>query len=98
MILTKWITCVGKAVIASKENECAVSCSSFMALSSFVKDNFNVKKHDAALLIKFAESDHVLILEDENDIPYKDLYDPGTGKLLIKYEVEQVMPSYLRIQ
>lgn len=93
MILTPWIDAVGYSIIAESERDVCLSVSTHTVLNAMMMEHFDPKIHQAALLLKFSNSHFVLFLEHPNDLPRNNVYDPTTGKVLIKFESRQEYDS-----
>ena len=98
MIIIPRIDSVGYALYCSDEDhEYAISVSTPMILSVFCKSKFNPKKNQASLLVAFKKSKHYLIIVLPSDVPTNDVYCPDTGKILIKYELEDSGKALMRV-
>lgn len=90
MPIQKWIERVGYAVVAGNNSKCAIAVSSVIALRSFLQSHYDPKKHEVALLVRFSGSAYYYYCEDLESVPFRDIYDPTTGKLLIHfYDVQK---------
>jgi hypothetical protein len=103
MLIIPWIDTVPIAMIAGSDSDVVVSASSPCIFSAFLNEKSEElrkqkKLLDFLLLVMFKGSSFVLFIKDKNDIPDKDIFDPGTGKLWIKYEVDQKSKALIRIE
>ena len=96
-MIIPWVEIVAHAFICPDDKDCVLSVSSPIALAAFVKDKFNIKKHDAALLIRYKNSRNALVIMAVEDIPFHDIYDPYNGKAFIKYGSE-ISNALVRIE
>ena len=85
MPLVKYIEDVAQACIAGSAKNTAIVASSPWAIISWLEERFDPQKHDAALMVRFKDSEWVYFAISPNEIPFCDLYDPHTGRFLIKY-------------
>ena len=85
MYITKYLEKVGLAFIAGKDKEICVNCKTPLHFQHYLEKKFNASQHDAAAILRFTNSEFVLVFETCADIPIRDVIDPFTGKYLLKY-------------
>jgi len=86
MLLTKWIEKAAVCLMFSDKFSIGMSVESPIHLENFLMERYSPKEHQAALLLKDANSPYVLFLDNPLDVPIFNVIDPITGRFLIKYE------------
>ncbi len=98
MIISPYVDNVCQAAIAADEYDCVLSIKTPQHLHCWLKKTFDIKKHQAALFMKFKSGTYSCLLMDLVDIPFKNVFDPSTGKAFIRYELEQTGNPGMRIE
>lgn len=103
MLIIPWIEKIPIAMIASLDHETVVSASSPFIFKTFLHEKIEELRKEKKILnyilmIMFKGSSYALFIKDENDIPENTLHDPGTGKIWVKYEVDQKTKAMIRME
>lgn len=97
MIIVPKIDSVGYVAICSDEHEVCISAASVVAFKNFIKQYYDVKKHDAACMLQSKFSTQRIFFMSIEDIPMHNVYCPKTGKPLLVYESLETKKALIRI-
>lgn len=97
MLIAPYVEMVAEATIASDDCDCIISAKTPEHLKCWLNQSYNIKKHQAALFMKFKTGRYSCMIFELSDVPFNDVYDPGTGKAFIRYELEQTGKPGIRI-
>ncbi len=98
MLITPYVDTVAQAAIAADDCDCVISAKTAEHVAYWLRQHFDVKKHQASLFLKFKSGTFACLCMGLNDIPFNTTYDPSTGKAFIRYELEQTGNPAMRIE